>query len=245
MPTLYGRYVPWTTDALEAIETAAGEVIVVWDALAAAQRVAAAVLALQRVGPEAFAAALGGVTAPGLALPSDDPASNWGNLLAALAVEWSRLRGRAVDLLGEALPYLTTELLADWETVAGLPDPCTGEADPGADGRRRALVTRITARGGQSIAYLADLAATLGYAITIEEFRPFRAGRSGAGDAINGGPWPFTFVVHAPTATVTSMFRAGLSVAGDPITYAANLPLECLINRARPAHTAALFSYGS
>ena len=163
-------------------------------------------------------------------------------LLAALAEECARIDAAARQLIDEADPRTTSQLLAEWEYDFGLPDPCGGEAQSVAE-RRRALVARILDRpGGASRAYLIAYAASYGYAITISERRPLRAGFR-AGARAYGLDWQWAFVVEAPATTITSVFRAG-SRAGERLRTWGNDRLECLINRAKPADTVALFSYG-
>jgi len=166
-------------------------------------------------------------------------------LLAAWADEMARIDARAADLVEEADPRTTAELLADWERVAGLPDACV-EALAGAQTtaqRRAALVGKLTTIGGQSAAYYIALAASLGYAITVTEFRPFRAGQSCAGDALTNDEWIFAWQVNAPETTIVD-FAAGRSCAGDPLRAWGNELLECVITRLKPAHTHVLFAYG-
>ena len=181
---------------------------------------------------------------PGAAWPRDDDAA-LSRLLAAAADELARIDRRAEQLIDEADPRTTAEMLADWERVAGLPDPCvaaSGEAQS-VPQRHAALVARLAALGGQAAAYFIALAASLGYAITIEEFRPFRAGASRAGDALTNGDWSFTWRVYAPPTTPVT-FRAGQSAAGDALRSWSNVALECVLNRFKPAHTNLLFAYG-
>ncbi|MFK0090636.1 YmfQ family protein [Pseudomonas sp. NPDC090755] len=163
-------------------------------------------------------------------------------ILAGMATELARIDGRVVDLVGEMDPATTTELLADWERVAGLPDKCAGTLETTVQGRRNALLAKLTATGGQSKAYFIALAATLGYTITIEEFRPFRAGLAVAGGALTNGGWMFTWRVRAPEVTVIP-FRAGRSSAGEQLRAWGNDTLECKIRKLAPAHTVVLFSY--
>lgn len=163
--------------------------------------------------------------------------------LAALAAEAARVDNRVRQLVDEADPRQTAELLLDWERVAGLPDTCVvlaGQTQSAAQ-RRAALVARLTMLGGQSKAYFIALAASLGYTVTITEFRPFRAGQSYAGDPIATN-WQFAWRVNAPLNTVTP-FRAGGAVAGDPLNAWGNKLLECVLNRFKPAHTTAVFAY--
>ncbi|MNJ39675.1 hypothetical protein D3C77_345530 [compost metagenome] len=135
-------------------------------------------------------------------------------------------------------------MLADWERVAGLPDKCAGTLESTVQGRRNALLAKLTATGGQSKAYFIAIAAALGYEITIEEFRPFRAGRSTAGDVLTNGDWMFTWRVRAPEVTVIP-FRAGRSAAGEQLRAWGNDTLECKIRQRSPAHTVVLFAYAN
>lgn len=177
----------------------------------------------------------------GVAWRSED-GSTMDDLIGAMAEEFARVDGRADDLHDEADPRTTVELLADWERIAGLPDTCLAGATQTMQERRAALVGRLTARGGQSRQFFIDLAASLGYTVTITEFRPFRAGISTAGDALTNGDWIFAWRVNAPETTIVS-FRAGLSAAGEPLRTWGSTRLECAIERLAPAHTIVLFGY--
>ena len=124
-------------------------------------------------------------------------------------------------------PSRSLEMLREWETVWGLPDPCTGALSTLQE-RRAALMARIMSVGGQSPGYFIRLAATLGYTITITE---------------NVGGDPTVWRVNAPTTTVR-WFRAGRSRAGEQIRSWGNDLLECGIEAAAPAHLTLLFGYG-
>lgn len=179
---------------------------------------------------------------PGRAWPRD-PDSVLSKLLHALAGVFARTHRRALDLIEEADPRTTNELLTDWERVAGLPDKCA-PAGATTQERRDALVARLTARGGQSRQFFIDLAAQLGYVITITEFTPFRAGQSSASDSLTNGYWPYAWQVNAPETTIRE-FRAGQAAAGEPLRRWGNELLECVIGRAKPAHTILIFAYGA
>lgn len=164
------------------------------------------------------------------------------NLLLAWADELARIDGRAADLIEEADPRTTAELLADWERVAGLPDPCV-EALAGTQTtaqRRAALVATLTAIGGQSAAYYIALAASLGYTITITEHRTFTV-RSKVNDPLNDLPWRFTFTVNSPLNTVRRFTVR--SAVNEPLAAWGNDLIECIISRLKPAHTNVLFAY--
>lgn len=165
-------------------------------------------------------------------------------LLDAMAQELARIDARADALATDAVPNATTELLPDWEGVAGLPDNCSGALRPTIQARRADLVAKLTSRGGQSVRYFIEVAAALGFTITITEFRPFRVGQSTAGDDFANGDWIFTWRINAPAETVT-YFRVGQSTAGEPLASWGNSNLECRMNQIKPAHTILIFAYGA
>jgi uncharacterized protein YmfQ (DUF2313 family) len=163
------------------------------------------------------------------------------DLTRGLGEELSRVDARGDDLLSEVLPSTTVEMLIDWERVAGLPDPCVPEGQTIQE-RRNALLARLAGTGGQSRQFFIDLAASLGFTITITEFRPFRAGISRAGDALYSEEWLYVWRINAPETTVIE-FRAGVSAVGEPLRKWGNELLECVFNRIKPAHTVLLFGY--
>lgn len=178
---------------------------------------------------------------PGPAL-SRDSGSVITAVLQIFADTWARLHNRAVDMLDEADPRTTRELLTDWERVAGLPDSCFG-TEQTVQERRAALVAQLTARGGQSPAYFIEIAGRLGYEVTVTEYRPFRAG-SLSGDPLCDDEWWFVWQINAPATTIRE-FSAGISSAGEPLRKWGNEPLECTVVRYEPAHTLVKFSYGA
>lgn len=169
--------------------------------------------------------------------------TNVDSLYGALAVEMARVDSRVEDLLRESYPLLANELLADWERVTGLPEPCVGAPDT-LDARRKAVFEKLGRKGGSSLQYFIDLAGKYGFTITITEYRRFRSGWSHSGDAIWGGGWEYAFRINAPATTITT-FKSGQNASGDPIRYWGNELLECIINRLKQAHTIAIFSYGA
>lgn len=180
---------------------------------------------------------------PGRALPRE-PGTSIDALLDGMAEELARVDARGDQLVVEALPSTTSEMLADWERVAGLPDKCSGTLETTLQGRRNVLVSKLNSTGGQSIQYFIGVAKALGYDVTISEFRPFRAGLSQAGDPLTNGDWVYTWRVNATETTIIE-FRAGLSAAGEPLRTWGNDTLECKINQLKPAHTIVLYGYGA
>lgn len=177
---------------------------------------------------------------PGPAWPRDADATLT-QLLAALADEFARVDLRAENLLDEADPRTTTEMLPDWERMAGLPDTCVPSAQTMQE-RRAALHAKLTTLGGQSRQYFIDLAAALGYTVTITEFSPFRVSESAVGDALYSDDWMFAWRVNAPTTTIRE-FRVSESAVGEPLRSWGNDLLECAISRRATAHTHVLFGY--
>ena len=151
--------------------------------------------------------------------------------------------GRAATaLLVDAFPATADGLLPEWESTLGLPDPCAGP-EPTLQQRRAQVVARLTDNGGASIPYLIAFARMLGFAITITQFAPARAGLFRAGQPAMGNAWAFTWQVNAG-ATTSTFFRAGASAAGEPLQAFGNAVLQCELERLAPAHTVVLFSYG-
>lgn len=108
--------------------------------------------------------------------------------------------------------------------------------------RRNALLSRLTSTGGQSRAFFIELAAYLGFAITITEYKQFRAGASRIGDVVNDVDWLHAWRINASSVTVVA-FRAGASAVGEPLRKWGNELLECVFKRVAPAHTKLLFGY--
>jgi uncharacterized protein YmfQ (DUF2313 family) len=172
---------------------------------------------------------------------SREPGSVLGRLLEGFGAEPARAHNRLLDLLDEADPRTTLELLPEWERFAGLPDPCSGLA-PSLAGRREQLTAKVTQRGGQTPAYFIGLAASLGFVVTITEFPAFDCG-SDCDAAVNGPAWLFAWQVNAPETTISEMGCE--SFCDEPLRHWGNEPLECALSRLKPAHTHVMFAYGA
>lgn len=181
---------------------------------------------------------------PGAAWPRE-PDSIFGQLMLALGDEFARVDGRIDNLIDEADPRTTLEMLADWERVAGLPDACAGAPDSIGE-RRIALVNKLAQRGEQSIPYFTAIASRLGYYVEIIETDALKAGFR-AGALCNGDAWCFAWIVHVVVGSAEylasyAQFRVG-SRAGERLRGFSALNLECLIRRAKPAHSEVMFIY--
>jgi uncharacterized protein YmfQ (DUF2313 family) len=185
-----------------------------------------------------FLAALQALMPRGRVWPRDADAIQT-RTLAGCAPTYTRLTARANNVIADGFPASTYELLPEWESALGLPDPCAGEA-PTVQQRRNQVVSRLTATGGQSISYFTAVAAALGYTITVTQFAPSRFGRP-FGRPFGGIAWAFAWQVNAPTFTVNS-FQFGGSF-GSPFANWGNNVLQCELQTYAPAHTTVLFSY--
>jgi uncharacterized protein YmfQ (DUF2313 family) len=161
------------------------------------------------------------------------------NVLDGLAVEYSRVHNRLNDLLREGDPRTTYELLPEWERAFGLPDGCVDISD-NLEARINALVVRVRGAGTPTPQYFIDLAEAAGYVITITEFEAHTVD-SDSDALLWAEEVAFLWQVNAPLNTISYF-----DVDSDADAYLAtwgNSILECLITRAKPAHTHVQFSY--
>jgi len=145
-------------------------------------------------------------------------------VLAALGVEMARAHQRVEQLIEEADPHTTNDLITDWERLLGLPDDCLATPPTTLAERRAAIVTLLTLEGRQDETYFISVAASLGYTVTITY------------------PLAHTFRVNAPAVTITAEFTC-VSPCTEPLRTWGNEVLECAIKRLKPAHVAVQFAY--
>ncbi len=187
--------------------------------------------------------ALGGALAklpPGWAWTRDAD-SNVARLLTPLAAEQVRFEQAAESMLAEATPSTSAQLLPDYERVLG-PDPCLAATSAATYQERRSSVhLRWTRTGGAARRDFIALAAVLGYAITIDEFSPSRAGRMRAGQQLRGQRAQWTWRINLPRTNVVR-FRAGVSRAGERLLSFGMPWLQCQLSRNTPEHTVLVFA---
>ncbi len=215
-----------------------GEALLIWDT--PMQQLAREQFGLTPYLRDDYQQALAALLPEGAAWPRE-AGSVLMRLLGALAVELERVDARAALLMAETDPASTTELLADWERVVGLPDPCVTQAQTVAE-RRAALEGRLTSIGGQSMPFFLQLAQRLGYTVTIDEFAS-AAAATAAGISFTGDEWAHTWRVNVPSTVGITPFRAGSGAAGEPLRAWSNEVIECQFNRLKPAHSRLLFAY--
>jgi len=173
-----------------------------------------------------------------------EPDSIQSLVIQSLADAYQQSDDDAFQLLKGAFPSTATTLLYEWEQTLGLPDNCAiGETDSIAL-RQRAVTAKLFATGGQSVDYFINVAAALGYTVTVTEYRRARAGRSACGAALNGDDWPSTWLITAPSTTV-NYAQAGANYCSDPLRSWGNKSLECRLKKLAPSHTIILFGYSS
>ncbi|MDE3022271.1 MAG: DUF2313 domain-containing protein [Pseudomonadota bacterium] len=161
--------------------------------------------------------------------------------LDGLAPTFTRLAQAAQNLLVDAFPKTTFELLPEWEETLGLPDPCAG-VSPTLQMRQSQVLARFIGNGGQSVAYFVLYAKSLGYSITITNYTPFRMGQQRMGNQLGGPDWAFTWAIDSALNTLVS-FRMGRSAMGEPLESWGNTVLECELSAIAPAHTLLKFNY--
>jgi len=169
-----------------------------------------------------------------------DPASTLSAVMLALAPTYTRSTAAAAQVLIDASPATTQNLLVEWENSLGLPDPCTA-ANPSIEQRQAAVRAKFGARGALTMAYFITLAAALGFTITITEFSPFAVDMP-CDEPLLEPEWAFIWQVNAPQIT-TFYFSVEESSVDDPLeTYDAG-ELVCRITQDAPAGTLVLFVF--
>lgn len=170
-----------------------------------------------------YLAALQSLMPRGRAWPRD-PDATQARALAGLAPTYERQNQRANQLLVDAFPATTVELLPEWESALGLPDPLAGAA-PTIEARRAQVLARFVGAGGQSIPYITAYALNLGYAITVTQFAPARVGMLRVGMPVYGPDFAHVWQINVP-----------LDAESDAL-------LEPALRKIAPAHTVVIFNY--
>jgi uncharacterized protein YmfQ (DUF2313 family) len=137
-------------------------------------------------------------------------------------------------------PFNAGVFLSDWERVVGI----TQIGDKTYQERVSQVLAKLAETGGLSRSYFIQLAASLGYTITIDEPQPFRAGINRAGDTIYIEEIIFCWLVNVLSSSVNVyQFRAGRSAASERLLSFGDNRLESLLNELKPAHTFVSFAY--
>jgi len=209
-----------------------------------------------------FVGALQGLLPRGRAWPRDT-SSTQAQVLAGLAPVVKENGDRAADLLVDAFPATAYELLPEWEYTLGLPNIYSATVTT-IEGRQAQVVAALTDTGGQSVNYFVQLAALLGFTITITHFRP-RSVRDPVNVPLWGKDWAHAWQINVQL--YNSVELDTLSDVETPLVVWSALPqhqraifnvtstvtqplvswntstLEAVIQRYKPAHTIPLFTY--
>lgn len=171
-----------------------------------------------------------------------DPKSNWGLLFTAFAEEFARVDARHEQLMNEMDPRGALELLPEWESDYALPGPCITTEQTLAE-RRKALLEKYRRVGRQDRAFFIEVAAALGYAITITEYNPTNSGPQTEynGMPIAGDSWNYVWQINAQLLNRTQRVF-GSQFPGPFQTYG-NEMLECTLKALAHNHRVLFFSY--
>lgn len=185
-----------------------------------------------------FTSALQALMPKGLVWPRES-GSVQSKTLAGLAPAFARNSSRAIDLLIDAFPASSYELLQEWESTLGLPDTCSGGA-PSLIGRQAQVVAKLTSGLGNTPAYFIGLAASIGFSITIQEYTPTSVDCDVDAE-IFGDEWAHVWKVAAPPTSYSEMTVD--STVDDAFSYYGNAALECVLSTVAPANTTIIFNY--
>lgn len=169
-----------------------------------------------------------------------EPDSWMAKLLEAFAVELSRVDQRVKDLIREGDPAGAFETLPEWEKEFGLPDECSVIANNVVD-RRIDLIRRIATYGGSSAQYFTDIFALSGISITISYKKPSYIGAP-VGGSLDGPALLHTWYVHIPDLGFHH-FKAGESAGKPLVSLVDSGNVICLIEKYKPAHTVAVYTF--
>lgn len=180
-----------------------------------------------------------------LLLPPASIDPNGPSISVELTAEGNALdlaQGYADQLLQENDPRTAAASLADWERVYGLPESCVCQAGitQSISERRAALVAKVPMVGGQSKPFFIALSASLGYSITITEWKPYTS-EMDTEYGVTDEPWRFVWQVNAALNTVRDFTTDDDTEM--PLAVWGNTLMECVINRYKPAHTYVIFAY--
>ena len=189
---------------------------------------------VQLVNRAAYLEQLKALIPPGRAW-SRERGTTLGAFLESAAHELAEIDGEAVALLFDIRPATTTELLPDWERVAGLPDNCSSLASTLVE-RRASLLTKIVTRLNLNPSTFEEIGLSFGVVLTVEEHDQSRAGTSTALNT-GGGRWRHVWWVTVPSSADIRAFDMNSDVNTPLLNIDRNTELECRLQKASPAHT--------
>jgi uncharacterized protein YmfQ (DUF2313 family) len=143
-------------------------------------------------------------------------ASNFGKLIAGIALEFRRFAVLVNKFFTEMDINQTTELLPDWEESVGIPDSCFGVAITTAERRVQVAQKFGKFQGAQTAADFERIALAFGYTVTVA-----------------AGPADHTFTVTVVSAPPGVTFPLPFPI---PFSSGGGTFLECLFKTLAPAN---------
>jgi uncharacterized protein YmfQ (DUF2313 family) len=165
--------------------------------------------------------------------------SNLYKLMIAICANYELFDFYVDQFIEESFPNTTLELLPEWEANYGLPDDCS-QPDDTIETRRKILLAKYNALGGQSPAYFIQIAAYLGFTITITEFNGFKTNIDKTNSPLYSDDWQWVWQVN--TADGAVFFKTNLSTANEPLIQYSDNRLTCFLEKIKPAHTRLIFN---
>lgn len=161
--------------------------------------------------------------------------------ISCLAPTYQRQTLSLSDLLADAFPSNPVQLLPEWESTLGLPNPFAGTQT--VPQRQAQVLQKFAQDGGQSVPYFLSVIASLGFTgATITEYTPFCANVSVANSPLYSQPWAFAWTVTVPNLSV-QYFETNYSCANDALfTLIGTSELQYVIGQYAPAHTYPMFA---
>lgn len=166
-----------------------------------------------------------------------------GNLLLALAEECYYWNNSIVELDKELDPTTTDDLLSNWETEYGLPDPClTGSYVSDETLRKKQLVMKALSLGGSSPEYFKYLSSLLGVQVEITDgnAKMTTCEDTCESDVIYEG---MNFVWYVDVSEYEYNQATCESDCETPLDWYNTNGIDCFFDRLRPAHTTVLLRY--
>jgi uncharacterized protein YmfQ (DUF2313 family) len=145
-----------------------------------------------------------------------NPNSQMSQALLPLANVYAYTDSLATGLIQDGFPATTVDLQPEWLESLGLPGGCL-VSYANTSQAQSAIVAQLTDAGGCSVAYFENLAASLGFQVTVQQYAPFRVG-SPIGSPLYPASYAFVWSMKV--------------ISGSPASY-----LYCEIAKRSPAHT--------
>lgn len=126
-----------------------------------------------------------------------DTSSVQAKVLAGLANTFATSDAAAQALLTDAFPVAPVNLLPEWQTTLGLPDPCQTATQTQAQ-QQAAVAAKFAAAYTPTPAGIVSYCAHLGFPVSVQEYRPFKFGDA-FGAPMLGTAWAYAFALIPQT----------------------------------------------